>query len=246
MTAPDADGRDLRSGVRHGRLPRGRGGVPARARTRDCCTTEAAAQHFHHRHVPRLRLRQHHAAHRQHEHAAARRRATRHPLPRLAGAGARRRGGAYTLDPGQPAVRRVSLDYETTAKDLLQIVKTKKTELLFLALFLRLLKPGGRAAVIVPDGVLFGSTSRRTKVLVRLGRAEQHAVGHDDRGAAAGLEQPQEQGEEQQLGLLRLDDLQQVLGACSRSRATRRTAGWRGPACTAPPRRRGPAASESR
>ena len=51
-----------------------------------------------------------------------------------------------------------SLDYETTAKDLQDIVKTKKTELLFLALFLRLLKPGGRAAVIVPDGVLFGST----------------------------------------------------------------------------------------
>ncbi len=52
-----------------------------------------------------------------------------------------------------------SLDYETTAKDLLDVVKTKKTELLFLALFLRLLKPGGRAAVIVPDGVLFGSTT---------------------------------------------------------------------------------------
>jgi type I restriction enzyme M protein len=51
-----------------------------------------------------------------------------------------------------------SLDYENTAKDLLQIVKTKKTELLFLALLLRLLKPGGRAAVIVPDGVLFGSS----------------------------------------------------------------------------------------
>ncbi|MBA4159179.1 MAG: SAM-dependent DNA methyltransferase, partial [Gemmatimonadetes bacterium] len=51
-----------------------------------------------------------------------------------------------------------SLDYENTAKDLLQIVKTKKTELLFLALFLRLLRPGGRAAVIVPDGVLFGSS----------------------------------------------------------------------------------------
>lgn len=51
-----------------------------------------------------------------------------------------------------------SLDYETTAKDLLQVIKTKKTELLFLTLFLRLLKPGGRAAVIVPDGVLFGST----------------------------------------------------------------------------------------
>lgn len=52
-----------------------------------------------------------------------------------------------------------SLDYEACAKDLLQIVKTKKTELLFLALFLRLLKPGGRAAVIVPDGVLFGSSN---------------------------------------------------------------------------------------
>jgi len=51
-----------------------------------------------------------------------------------------------------------SLDYDTTAKDLLAVVKTKKTELLFLALFLKLLKPGGRAAVIVPDGVLFGSS----------------------------------------------------------------------------------------
>lgn len=62
-----------------------------------------------------------------------------------------------------------SLDYESTAKDLLQVVKTKKTELLFLALFLKLLKPGGRAAVIVPDGVLFGSSNahkelRRTLV----------------------------------------------------------------------------------
>jgi type I restriction enzyme M protein len=51
-----------------------------------------------------------------------------------------------------------SLDYESTSKDLQRIVKTKKTELLFLALFLKLLKPGGRAAVIVPDGVLFGSS----------------------------------------------------------------------------------------
>ena len=51
-----------------------------------------------------------------------------------------------------------SLDYESTAKDLQQIVKTKKTELLFCALFLRLLQAGGRAAVIVPDGVLFGSS----------------------------------------------------------------------------------------
>lgn len=51
-----------------------------------------------------------------------------------------------------------SLDYESTSKDLQRVVKTKKTELLFLALFLKLLKTGGRAAVIVPDGVLFGST----------------------------------------------------------------------------------------
>lgn len=51
-----------------------------------------------------------------------------------------------------------SLDYESTSKDLQRVVKTKKTELLFLALFLRLLKTGGRAAVIVPDGVLFGSS----------------------------------------------------------------------------------------
>jgi hypothetical protein len=47
---------------------------------------------------------------------------------------------------------------------------------------------------------------------VRLARAEQHAVGHDDRRAAAGLEQAQEEREEEQLGLLGLDDLQQVLG----------------------------------
>jgi len=60
-----------------------------------------------------------------------------------------------------------SLDYESTAKDLQQIVKTKKTELLFLALFLRLLQTGGRAAVIVPDGVLFGS-SKAHKALRRI------------------------------------------------------------------------------
>jgi type I restriction enzyme M protein len=60
-----------------------------------------------------------------------------------------------------------SLDYESTAKDLLQTVKTKKTELLFFALFLRLLQTGGRAAVIVPDGVLFGS-SKAHKELRRM------------------------------------------------------------------------------
>ena len=55
-----------------------------------------------------------------------------------------------------------SLDYDSVAADLLQIVKTKKTELLFNALFLRALKIGGRAAVVVPDGVLFGSSKAHT------------------------------------------------------------------------------------
>ena len=77
----------------------------------------------------------------------------------------------YTLVLANPPFAG-SLDYENTAKDLLQIVKTKKTELLFLALFLRLLKPGGRAAVIVPDGVLFGS-SKAHKELRRLLVEEQ-------------------------------------------------------------------------
>ncbi len=67
-------------------------------------------------------------------------------------------GRCYSLVLANPPFAG-SLDYENTAKDLLQLVKTKKTELLFLALFLRLLKPGGRAAVIVPDGVLFGSST---------------------------------------------------------------------------------------
>ncbi len=79
--------------------------------------------------------------------------------PRLARAGPlRARIEKYTLVLANPPFAG-SLDYENTAKDLQQVVKTKKTELLFLALFLRLLKPGGRAAVIVPDGVLFGSSN---------------------------------------------------------------------------------------
>ena len=52
-----------------------------------------------------------------------------------------------------------SLDADTVSADLLKICKTKKTELLFLVLFLRMLKVGGRGAVIVPDGVLFGSST---------------------------------------------------------------------------------------
>ena len=51
-----------------------------------------------------------------------------------------------------------SLDAESVSGDLLKVCKTKKTELLFLALFVRMLKVGGRCACIVPDGVLFGSS----------------------------------------------------------------------------------------
>ena len=64
----------------------------------------------------------------------------------------------YTLILANPPFAG-SLDFENTAKELQQMAKTKKTELLFLAQFIRLLKPGGRAAIIVPDGVLFGSSN---------------------------------------------------------------------------------------
>ncbi|WP_252258537.1 type I restriction-modification system subunit M [Erythrobacter aurantius] len=52
-----------------------------------------------------------------------------------------------------------SLDFEDVDPGLLRKVKTKKTELLFLVLILRMLKTGGRSATIVPDGVLFGSST---------------------------------------------------------------------------------------
>lgn len=57
-----------------------------------------------------------------------------------------------------------SLDYDIVSADLLKITKTKKTELLFLTLFLRMLKVGGRCASIVPDGVLFGSSSAHSAI----------------------------------------------------------------------------------
>ena len=69
----------------------------------------------------------------------------------------------YTLILTNPPFKG-SLDYERVSADLLQVTKTKKTELLFLALFLRVLKKGGRAAVIVPDGVLFGSSNAHKQI----------------------------------------------------------------------------------
>ena len=64
----------------------------------------------------------------------------------------------YTLCLANPPFTG-SLDNESVSKSLLAITKTKKTELLFLALFVRMLQTGGRCASIVPDGVLFGNST---------------------------------------------------------------------------------------
>lgn len=69
----------------------------------------------------------------------------------------------YTLVLANPPFKG-SLDAEGVSADLLKVTKTKKTELLFLALFIRILKKGGRAAVIVPDGVLFGSSTAHKQI----------------------------------------------------------------------------------
>jgi len=70
---------------------------------------------------------------------------------------------AYTLILANPPFKG-SLDYDGVETSLLKVVKTKKTELLFLALMLRMLKTGGRCAVIIPDGVLFGSSNAHKEI----------------------------------------------------------------------------------
>lgn len=79
----------------------------------------------------------------------------------------------YTLILANPPFKG-SLDYEAVSSDLLKITKTKKTELLFLSLFLRMLKVGGRCASIVPDGVLFGSS--RAHKAIRKEIVENHKL----------------------------------------------------------------------
>lgn len=69
----------------------------------------------------------------------------------------------YTLVLANPPFKG-SLDYDSVSADLLKVTKTKKTELLFLALFLRTLKKGGRCASIVPDGVLFGGSKAHKSI----------------------------------------------------------------------------------
>ena len=71
--------------------------------------------------------------------------------------------GKYSIILANPPFKG-SLDADTVSADLLKVCKTKKTELLFLALFLRMLKIGGRCACIVPDGVLFGSSTAHTAI----------------------------------------------------------------------------------
>jgi len=63
---------------------------------------------------------------------------------------------AYSLILANPPFKG-TIDKESVAPGLKNVTNTNKTELLFLALMLRMLKMGGRCAVIVPDGVLFGS-----------------------------------------------------------------------------------------
>lgn len=67
-----------------------------------------------------------------------------------------------------------SIDHDTVHKSLTAVAKTKKTELLFLVLMLRMLKTGGRCAVIVPDGVLFGSS--KAHVAVRQAIIDKHQL----------------------------------------------------------------------
>ncbi len=69
----------------------------------------------------------------------------------------------YTLVLANPPFKG-SLDAESVSGDLLKVCKTKKTELLFLTLFLRILKIGGRCACIVPDDVLFGSSTAHKSI----------------------------------------------------------------------------------
>ena len=65
--------------------------------------------------------------------------------------------GKYTVCLANPPFKG-TVDTESINDDLKAVTDTKKTELLFIALFLRMLQKGGRCACIVPDGVLFGSS----------------------------------------------------------------------------------------
>ena len=71
--------------------------------------------------------------------------------------------GKFTIVLANPPFKG-SVDAESINDNLKAVTNTKKTELLFLALFLRLLQKGGRCACIVPDGVLFGSSKAHKSI----------------------------------------------------------------------------------
>lgn len=81
--------------------------------------------------------------------------------------------GKYTLVLANPPFKG-SLDFDSVSASLLKTCRTKKTELLFIALFLRLMRPGGRCACIVPDGVLFGSSNAHRAIREEL--VERHQL----------------------------------------------------------------------
>lgn len=80
---------------------------------------------------------------------------------------------AFTMCLANPPFKG-SIDAESISDSLKAVTSTKKTELLFLALFLRLLKKGGQCACIVPDGVLFGSSKAHQSIRREL--VEQHQL----------------------------------------------------------------------
>ena len=79
----------------------------------------------------------------------------------------------YTICLANPPFKG-TVDAESINDDLKAVTNTKKTELLFLALFIRLLKTGGRCACIVPDGVLFGSSKAHKSIRKEL--VENHKL----------------------------------------------------------------------
>ena len=82
----------------------------------------------------------------------------------------------YTLCLSNPPFSG-SLDEEAVNPSLLTLTKTKKTELLFMSLFLRMLEVGGRCASIVPDGVLFGTSKAHIALRKELVEHQQlHAI----------------------------------------------------------------------
>ncbi|MDY4940570.1 MAG: class I SAM-dependent DNA methyltransferase [Desulfovibrio sp.] len=80
---------------------------------------------------------------------------------------------AFTMCLANPPFKG-SIDAESISDSLKAVTSTQKTELLFLALFLRLLKKGGQCACIVPDGVLFGSSKAHQSIRREL--VEQHQL----------------------------------------------------------------------